>query len=94
MFKIFIFKMSCSGVSGMNINSINFLESNLLIGLKDDQATTIFTRMISESLNSKFPRLNFFAHTLAQLKSFTLFTCRPEDMNRISFISETYRLVC
>lgn len=85
--------MTCSGVSGMNVDSINFIESNLLIGLKDDQATAIFTRMISESLNSKFPRLNFFAHTLAHLKSSTLFSCRSDDMNRISFISEVYRFV-
>lgn len=85
--------MSCSGITGMSIDSINFVESNLLIGLQDDLATAIFTRMISESLNSKFPRLNFFAHTLAQAKSSTLFLGQSEDMNRVSFISEVYKLV-
>lgn len=84
--------MSCSDIPGMNMDSVEFVESNLMLNLNEVQATTVFTRMIEESLRSKFPRLNFFAHTLAQLRSNPLlFGGRPEDMNCFSFISETYR---
>lgn len=50
-----------------------------------------FTRMIKESMQSKFPRLNFFAHTLAQFKNNPmLLSGKSEDMNKLSFISEVY----
>ncbi|OZC04855.1 hypothetical protein X798_08177 [Onchocerca flexuosa] len=61
--------MSCSGIAGMNLEAVNFVQSNLLLNLTDTQATVQFTRMIEESLKSKFPRLNFLAHTLVQMRS-------------------------
>ena len=64
-----------------------------MLDLNDVQATVLFTRMIEESLQSRFPRLNFFAHTLAQFKGNPLQisgVTKTEDMNRLSFISEIY----
>lgn len=64
--------------------------------MNDVQATVLFTRMIEESLQSRFPRLNFFAHTLAQFKGNPLQisgVIKAEDMNRLSFISEIYTYV-
>lgn len=53
---IFMLQMSCSGIAGMNLEAVNFVQSNLLLNLTDTQATVQFTRMIEESLKSKFPR--------------------------------------
>lgn len=43
-----------------------FVQSNLMLDVDDVQATMAFTRMIEETLRSKFQQLNFLAHTLAQ----------------------------
>lgn len=48
--------MSCSDIPGMDLEAVNFVQSNLLLNLTDTQATVQFTRMIEESLKSKFPR--------------------------------------
>lgn len=86
------FQMSCSEIPGMNgLDSVNFVESNLLLDLDEAQATMVFTRMIEESLKSRFPRLNFFAHTLAQFKNNPfLLASKAEDMHRLSFIPEIF----
>uniref|UniRef100_A0A915D1Q1 PX domain-containing protein n=1 Tax=Ditylenchus dipsaci TaxID=166011 RepID=A0A915D1Q1_9BILA len=83
--------MACSDIPGQNPESVNFVESNLMLDLNEVQATMVFTRMIEESLRSRFPRLNFFAHTLAQFKNNPmLLSGKAEDMNQLSFITETY----
>ncbi|KAI1732417.1 phosphatidylinositol 3- and 4-kinase domain-containing protein [Ditylenchus destructor] len=84
--------MSCSDIPGMNgLDSVNFVESNLMLDLNEAQATMVFTRMIEESLKSRFPRLNFFAHTLAQLKNNPmLLASKADDMHRLSFIPEIF----
>jgi hypothetical protein len=64
-----------------------------MLELNDVQATVLFTRMLEESMQSRFPRLNFFAHTIAQFKGNPLQisgVTKVEDMNRLSFISEIY----
>ena len=64
-----------------------------MLDLNDVQATVLFTRMLEESMQSRFPRLNFFAHTIAQFKGDPLQmsgVTKAEDMNRLSFISEIY----
>lgn len=40
----------------MDMEAVNFVQSNLMLNLTDTQATVQFTRMIEESLKSKFPR--------------------------------------
>ncbi|KAH7732178.1 phosphatidylinositol 3-and 4-kinase [Aphelenchoides avenae] len=90
---LMVFPMSCSDIPGMNVEAFDFVESNLMLNLTDLEATMMFTRMVEDSLRSRFPRLNFVAHTLAQLKSssglLSAFS-RTDDMNRLSFISDLY----
>uniref|UniRef100_A0AC34QE78 Phosphatidylinositol 3-kinase n=1 Tax=Panagrolaimus sp. JU765 TaxID=591449 RepID=A0AC34QE78_9BILA len=58
--------MSCSSIPSMNLQSVQFVEKNLKLGLSDSEAATFFTNMIRESVESDFPRFNFWAHTVAQ----------------------------
>ncbi|VDK86356.1 unnamed protein product [Litomosoides sigmodontis] len=85
--------MSCSGIAGMNLEAVNFVQSNLLLNLTDTQATVQFTRMIEESLKSKFPRLNFLAHTLVQMRSTpSMLRGGYDDPNKLSFIQQLYTM--
>ncbi|MCP9266259.1 Phosphatidylinositol-4-phosphate 3-kinase c2 domain-containing subunit alpha [Dirofilaria immitis] len=85
--------MSCSGIAGMNLEAVNFVQSNLLLNLTDTQATVQFTRMIEESLKSKFPRLNFLAHTLVQMKSTpSMLRGGYGDPNKLSFVQQLYTM--
>uniref|UniRef100_A0A1I7VGA5 Phosphatidylinositol-4-phosphate 3-kinase n=1 Tax=Loa loa TaxID=7209 RepID=A0A1I7VGA5_LOALO len=85
--------MSCSGIAGMNLEAVNFVQSNLLLNLTDTQATVQFTRMIEESLKSKFPRLNFLAHTLVQMRATpSMLRGGYDDPNKLSFIQQLYTM--
>uniref|UniRef100_A0A0R3S5X0 phosphatidylinositol 3-kinase n=1 Tax=Elaeophora elaphi TaxID=1147741 RepID=A0A0R3S5X0_9BILA len=85
--------MSCSGIAGMNLEAVNFVQNNLLLNLTDTQATVQFTRMIEESLKSKFPRLNFLAHTLVQMRSTpSMIRGGYDDPNKLSFIQQLYTM--
>ena len=53
----------------MNVNSVNFVENNLMLNSTEHEANTFFTGMIRTSVDSAFPRLNFLAHTMAQMMS-------------------------
>uniref|UniRef100_A0A0N4ZB74 Phosphatidylinositol 3-kinase catalytic subunit type 3 n=1 Tax=Parastrongyloides trichosuri TaxID=131310 RepID=A0A0N4ZB74_PARTI len=81
--------MKSSGISGLNETSIKFVESNLQLCLSEEDAIAYFTRMIKESLDSYFPRLNFVAHTVAnRIKNFGLhrnITNGSENNNAFSF---------
>lgn len=83
--------MSCSDIPGMDMEAVNFVQNNLLLNLSDTEATVQFTRMIDESLRSKFPRLNFFAHTLVQLKnSPSMIRGGYDDPNKLSFVPQLF----
>lgn len=83
--------MSCSDIPGMNMEAVNFVQNNLLLNLSDTEATVQFTRMIDESLKSLFPRLNFFAHTLVQLKSSpSMIRGGYDDPNKLSFVPQLF----
>ncbi|CAD5215934.1 unnamed protein product [Bursaphelenchus okinawaensis] len=85
--------MCCSDIPGLDNSAQQFVENNLLLHLNDVDATITFTRMIQDTLTSVFPRLNFFAHTLAQLKqnpSLAAAFGGITDLNQMSFISGTY----
>uniref|UniRef100_A0A8R1XX44 Phosphatidylinositol-4-phosphate 3-kinase n=1 Tax=Onchocerca volvulus TaxID=6282 RepID=A0A8R1XX44_ONCVO len=85
--------MSCSGIAGMNLEAVNFVQSNLLLNLTDTQATVQFTRMIEESLKSKFPRLNFLAHTLVQMRiTPSMLRGGYGDPNKLSFVQQLYTM--
>uniref|UniRef100_A0AC35U1B3 PI3K/PI4K domain-containing protein n=1 Tax=Rhabditophanes sp. KR3021 TaxID=114890 RepID=A0AC35U1B3_9BILA len=57
--------MKSSGIPNLSENSIAFVENNLQLTLSDEEAMAYFTRMIEESVNSVFPRLNFLIHHVA-----------------------------
>lgn len=82
--------MSCSDIPGMKLEAVDFVQSNLMLNLSEMEARVQFTRLIHESLKSKFPRLNFFVHWLFQ-KSFN-----GTDESLLSFAARTtkYALFC
>lgn len=85
--------MCCSDIPGLDDSAQQFVENNLFLHLNDVDATITFTKMIQESLNSVFPRLNFFAHTLAQLKinpSIAAVLGGVTDDYHMSFINGVY----
>lgn len=85
--------MCCSDIKGMNIDSVAFVRSNLMLDVDDVQATMAFTRMIEETLRSKFQQLNFLAHTLAQHRqNLTTLITGTNDPNRFSFTAEIHTL--
>uniref|UniRef100_A0A915MYB8 Phosphatidylinositol-4-phosphate 3-kinase n=1 Tax=Meloidogyne javanica TaxID=6303 RepID=A0A915MYB8_MELJA len=85
--------LSCSDIPGMCMESVDYVENNLMLDMNDVQAKVLFTQKLEESLQSWFPRLNFLAHTIAQFKGNPLQifgVSKVDDMNRLSFISEIY----
>ncbi|VDM62901.1 unnamed protein product [Angiostrongylus costaricensis] len=81
--------MACSDISGMNVESLNFVEKNLMLELSETDAVIQFTQLINHSLKSAFPRINFFFHTLAQVMSSTGASARNND-NILSFVPQLY----
>lgn len=61
----------------------------LLPELSNPEAAAYFTRLIEESLKTRFTQFNFFLHNLAQLK----FTAEDNGGSLLSFVPKTYRLV-
>lgn len=81
--------MACSDISGMNVESLNFVEKNLMLELSETDAVIQFTQLINHSLKSAFPRINFFFHTLAQVMSSTGGSARNNE-NILSFVPQLY----
>lgn len=90
--------MSCSAIPNMNLKSINFVKKTLMLELSEDgtflsdaEATTRFTELIRESVNSKIPRVNFLAHTVAQKISNSI-SSRLNSRFEFSFTKETHTM--
>lgn len=81
--------MSCSSIPFMNVNSVNFVQNNLMLDATETQANTHFTQMIRASVESLFPRLNFLVHTVAQKMSGNTSAVNPES-GFFSFTNETF----
>ncbi|XP_064599757.1 phosphatidylinositol 4-phosphate 3-kinase C2 domain-containing subunit alpha-like [Liolophura sinensis] len=79
--------MSKSGIPGMSENAAAYVQTALLPGQSNAEATAFFTRMIDESLKSVFTQFNFFIHNLAQLK----FSSHNEGA-LLSFVPKTYSI--
>uniref|UniRef100_A0A5S6QQJ6 Uncharacterized protein n=2 Tax=Trichuris muris TaxID=70415 RepID=A0A5S6QQJ6_TRIMR len=58
--------MLYADVPGLTPESIAYMRSNLWLECTDSEASVRFTRMIEETLRSKFPRLNFLVHAVVQ----------------------------
>ncbi|XGW32621.1 hypothetical protein V3C99_017290 [Haemonchus contortus] len=80
--------MACSDIAGMNVESLNFVEKNLMLELSETDAVIQFTQLINHSLKSAFPRINFFFHTLAQVMSSSGNSTKNND--NISFVPQLY----
>ncbi|EGT40724.1 CBN-PIKI-1 protein [Caenorhabditis brenneri] len=81
--------MACSDIPGINIDSIAFVEKNLMLDLSETDATVQFTAMIQNSLNSSFVRLNFVAHTVAQFMSSSA-SFSKRNQNKLSFVPDLF----
>ncbi|CAJ0609740.1 unnamed protein product [Cylicocyclus nassatus] len=82
--------MACSDISGMNIESLNFVEKNLMLELSETDAVIQFTQLINHSLKSAFPRINFFFHTLAQVMSSSAANSSKNNEAVLSFVPQLY----
>ncbi|KAH6935257.1 hypothetical protein HPB50_004826 [Hyalomma asiaticum] len=78
--------MVTSGVPGVTADAVNFVQKSLLLGSSEGEATAHFTRLIEESLRSRFTQLNFFIHNIAQLR----FTGDHNDGLLLSFVPRTF----
>ena len=78
--------MARSGIPGVTERAVQYIQTALLPGQTDAQATATFTRMIEESMKSVFTQFNFFIHNLAQLK----FSSHTEG-TLLSFVPKSYR---
>ncbi|XP_065324343.1 phosphatidylinositol 4-phosphate 3-kinase C2 domain-containing subunit alpha-like isoform X2 [Gordionus sp. m RMFG-2023] len=56
--------MEYAQIPGIPLNSTEFVRKTLSLDLNDTQATSLFTKLIKESLSSKFTQFNFFIHGL------------------------------
>ncbi|KAL6723490.1 hypothetical protein Aduo_018486 [Ancylostoma duodenale] len=82
--------MACSDISGMNVESLNFVEKNLMLELSETDAVIQFTQLINHSLKSAFPRINFFFHTLAQVMTSTPANSARNNDSILSFVPQLY----
>ncbi|KAF8355640.1 piki-1 [Pristionchus pacificus] len=80
--------MACSGIPGINQESITFVENNLMLSMSENEATVQFTEMLQQSLKSAFPRINFAIHTVAQIVSGG--SLGGQDNNKLSFVPQLY----
>ena len=79
--------MACSDIAGVSIESLAFVEKNLMLDMSETDAVIQFTELINASLKSAFPRINFFFHTLAQMISGNT---AKDDSNMLSFVPQLY----
>ena len=79
--------MACSDIAGVNMESLAFVEKNLMLDLSETDAVIQFTELINASLKSAFPRINFFFHTLAQMMSGH---SAKDNQHMLSFVPQLY----
>ncbi|CAG2173180.1 unnamed protein product [Oppiella nova] len=78
--------MMYSRISGLNVEAVKYIHRALMPGVTESEAMSQFTRMIEESLRSRFTKFNFFIHNLAQLR----FTGDHNDQMLLSFIPKKF----
>ncbi|CAG9823212.1 unnamed protein product [Phaedon cochleariae] len=85
---LFLFLITCSGICRITPESISYMHKALLPELSNPEAAAYFTRLIEESLKTRFTQFNFFLHNLAQLK----FTADNNGGSLLSFVPKTYSM--
>ena len=58
--------MASSGIPGVTIDAVSYIQKALVLDLTDVEASASFSRLIEESLNDWFTRVNFLFHNVAQ----------------------------
>ncbi|KAL2736915.1 phosphatidylinositol 4-phosphate 3-kinase C2 domain-containing subunit beta isoform X1 [Vespula squamosa] len=81
-------QMTSSGISGVTMDAVSYVQKALLPGQTNPEAAATFARMIESSLKSWFTQFNFFLHNLAQLR----FSGDHNDGALLSFIPRTYTM--
>ncbi|XP_028129846.1 phosphatidylinositol 4-phosphate 3-kinase C2 domain-containing subunit alpha isoform X1 [Diabrotica virgifera virgifera] len=85
---LFLFLITSSGICRITPESIAYMHKALLPESSNPEAAAYFTRLIEESLKTRFTQFNFFLHNLAQLK----FTAENNEGSLLSFVPKTYSL--
>ncbi|KAJ8935975.1 hypothetical protein NQ314_012542 [Rhamnusium bicolor] len=85
---LFLFLITSSGICRITPESISYMHKALLPELSNPEAAAYFTRLIEESLKTRFTQFNFFLHNLAQLK----FTADNNGGSLLSFVPKTYSM--
>ncbi|XP_065575109.1 phosphatidylinositol 4-phosphate 3-kinase C2 domain-containing subunit alpha-like [Artemia franciscana] len=78
--------MASSGIRGVTIEAVNYLNGVLMPDVSDGEASSIFAKMIQDALKSWFTPVNFFIHSLGQLR----FSDSGEEGALLSFIPKNY----
>lgn len=79
-------QMTSSGIPGVSRHAVDYIQRALLPSMVEQEAAAVFARMIQESLKSWFTPVNFFLHSLAQLR----FTGDHNDDQLLSFVPKRY----
>ncbi|KAL1487744.1 hypothetical protein ABEB36_015580 [Hypothenemus hampei] len=87
---LFLFLMTSSGICSITPESIGYLHRALLPEMSNPEAAAHFTRLIEESLKTKFTQFNFFLHNLAQNLAQLKFTTDNQTGSLLSFVPKTY----
>lgn len=85
--------MTSSGICSITPESVGYMHRALLPEMSNPEASAHFTRLIEESLQTKFTQFNFFLHNLAQNLSQLKFTSDSQSASSLSFVPKTYRYV-
>ncbi|KAG5888356.1 hypothetical protein JTB14_020756 [Gonioctena quinquepunctata] len=85
---LFLFLITSSGICRITPESIGYMHKALLPELSNPEAAAYFTRLIEESLKTRFTQFNFFLHNLAQLK----FTADNDGGYLLSFVPKTFSM--
>ncbi|CAG9769508.1 unnamed protein product [Ceutorhynchus assimilis] len=87
---MFLFLMTSSGICSITPESIGYMHRALLPEMSNPEAAAHFTRLIEESLKTKFTQFNFFLHNLAQNLAQLKFTGDNQSGSLLSFVPKTY----
>ncbi|XP_050296018.1 phosphatidylinositol 4-phosphate 3-kinase C2 domain-containing subunit alpha [Anthonomus grandis grandis] len=87
---IFLFLMTSSGICSITPESVQYMHRALLPEMSNPEASAHFTRLIEESLKTKFTQFNFFLHNLAQNLTQLKFTGDSQTGSLLSFVPKTY----
>ncbi|XP_076252250.1 phosphatidylinositol-4-phosphate 3-kinase catalytic subunit Pi3K68D isoform X2 [Rhynchophorus ferrugineus] len=89
---LFLFLMTSSGICSITPESIGYMHRALLPEMSNPEASAHFTRLIEESLKTKFTQFNFFLHNLAQNLTQLKFTSDNQSDSLLSFVPKIYSM--